>query len=386
VSDTASAPAAPTGTAGQPVLYGGQAVLEGVMMRGQESWAVAVRRPSDEIYVEEHGLRPLGARHKLFRLPFFRGVGVLADSMVIGVRALSISGNQALEEEDQMSDKGMTWSLVIGALFFSFIFILLPAFGTNFLSRHIPDNLLFNLVEGLARLAFFLGYIALISLLSDIRRVFEYHGAEHMAIHCHEAKLPLTVANVRRFPTLHVRCGTNFLLILFITMLVLFTAAFSIFERPPLLIRVVSHLLAVPVIVGIAYEGIRLGAGRERSRLVQAIMKPGLWLQMLTTKPPADDQIEVAVRALEHVLPEKERTLVPPLPSTVVVSLADASAGGDAGSGAGGVPAGRVPTGPAVEGEPARAGASAEATADAAGAGEPAGTTGTGTATPSGKG
>lgn len=331
MSDTAPAPAAPDaaggGLASQPVLYGGQAVLEGVMMRGQRSWAVAVRRPSDEIYVEEHDLRPLAARRKLFRLPFFRGMGVLADSLVIGVRALSISGNQALEEEDQMSDKGMTWSLVIGALFFSVVFILLPAAGTNFLSKHIPDNLLFNLLEGLARLGFFLGYIALISMLKDIRRVFEYHGAEHMAIHCHEAKLPLTVANVRRFPTLHVRCGTNFLLILFMTMLVVFTVAFSIFGRPPLLLRVTAHLLAVPVIVGIAYEGIRLGAGKERSRLVQAIMKPGLWLQMLTTKPPEDDQIEVAVRALEHVLPDGERAGIPVLPSAVVVSDGDQPAG-----------------------------------------------------------
>jgi uncharacterized protein YqhQ len=365
VSDTAPAPAAPDApagdaTSGQPVLYGGQAVLEGVMMRGQRSWAVAVRRPSEEIYVEEHDLSPLGARHKLFRLPFFRGMGVLADSMVIGVRALSISGNQALDEEDQMSDKGMTWSLVIGALFFSVVFILLPAAGTNFLSKHIPDNLLFNLLEGLARLGFFLGYIALISLLRDIRRVFEYHGAEHMAIHCHESKLPLTVENVRRFPTLHVRCGTNFLLILFMTMLVVFTIAFSIFGRPPLLIRVTAHLLAVPVIVGIAYEGIRLGAGRERSKVVQAIMRPGLWLQMLTTKPPVDDQIEVAVRALEHVLPETERARIPALPSTVVVRGADAEpAAGPAGASGADVPAAVPGPVPGAAADPQGAGAPA---------------------------
>src|SRR6266511_4409602 len=224
---------------GQPFYYGGQAVLEGVMMRGRDNWAVAVRRPQGEIYVEQRGLRPLG------------------------------------------------WSLAIGAAFFSLLFILVPATGTNWLSRRLPSNLAFNLVEGLVRLGFFLAYIALISQLKDIRRVFEYHGAEHKAIHCHEAKLPLTTDNVDRFPTLHVRCGTNFLLILFVVTLVLFTVGFSLAGRPPLFIRVPLQLVAVPVIVGIAYEGIRLGAGRERSALVGAIMQPGLWLQMLTTKPPS---------------------------------------------------------------------------------------------------
>ena len=303
-----------------PFYYGGQAVLEGVMMRGRENWAVAVRRPEGGIYVEQRGLRPLAARVPLFRLPFLRGIGVLADSLAIGMRALSISGNQALGEDEQLSDRQMGWSLAIGAVFFSLLFILIPATGTNWLSRHLPSNLAFNLVEGLVRLGFFLAYIALISQLKDIRRVFEYHGAEHKAIHCYEAKLPLSRDNVDRFPTLHVRCGTNFLLILFVVTLVLFTVGFSLAGRPPLLIRVPLQLVAVPVIVGIAYEGIRLGAGRERSALVRAIMKPGLWLQMLTTKPPSHDQIEVAIRALEHVLPEAERSKVTPLPSPVVLA------------------------------------------------------------------
>jgi uncharacterized protein YqhQ len=303
-----------------PFYYGGQAVLEGVMMRGRDNWAVAVRRPEGEIYVEQRGLRPLAARVPLFRLPFLRGIGVLADSLAIGMRALSISGNQALGEDEQLSDRQMGWSLAIGAVFFSLLFILIPATGTNWLSRHLPSNLAFNLVEGVVRLGFFLAYIALISQLKDIRRVFEYHGAEHKAIHCYEAKLPLSRDNVDRFSTLHVRCGTNFLLILFVVTLVLFTVGFSLAGRPPLLIRVPLQLVAVPVIVGIAYEGIRLGAGRERSALVRAIMKPGLWLQMLTTKPPSHDQIEVAIRALEHVLPEAERSKVPSLPSPMLLA------------------------------------------------------------------
>jgi len=303
-----------------PVLYGGQAVVEGVMMRGQRSWSVAVRRPSDEIYVETRQVSSLAARKRLFRLPFFRGVGVLADSMSIGVRALAISGHQSLGEDEQVSQKQMNWSLGIGAVVFSVLFILLPASGTNWLSSRIHSHFWFNLVEGLVRLAFFLGYILLISRVRDIRRVFEYHGAEHMTIHCYEAKLPITPANVARFPTLHVRCGTNFLLLLFATMLVVFTVVFSLISRPPLLIRVAMHLAAVPLIAGIAYEFIRLGAGREHSPLVRAIMKPGLWLQMITTKPPTEDQIEVAIRAFEYVLPEHERSIIGPLPTPLVLA------------------------------------------------------------------
>jgi uncharacterized protein YqhQ len=303
---------------GRPFYYGGQAVLEGVMMRGQDAWALAVRRPKGEIYLERHHLTPLAGRVRLFRLPFFRGVGVLVDSLAIGVRALAISGNQALDEDEQLSDRQMGWSLGIGALFFTLLFILAPAAGTNWLSRHLPNNLTFNLVEGLARLAFFLVYILVISMLRDIRRVFQYHGAEHKAIHCYEAGLPLAPANLDRFPTLHVRCGTNFLLILFVVTLILFTVLFSALGRPPLFVRVPLQILAVPVIVGIAYEGIRLGAGRERSALVRAMMKPGLWLQMLTTKPPSQDMLEVAIRALQQVLPPAERARVSPLPSRLV--------------------------------------------------------------------
>jgi uncharacterized protein YqhQ len=303
---------------GKPFYYGGQAVLEGVMMRGQEAWSLAVRRPSGDIYLERHRLRPLAARTRLFKLPFFRGIGVLVDSLAIGVRALAISGNQALDEDEQLTDRQMRWSLAIGAAFFTALFILAPAAGTNWLSHQLPNNLVFNLVEGLARLAFFLLYILAISMLRDIRRVFQYHGAEHMTIHCYEAGLPLEPDNVGRFPTLHVRCGTNFLLILFVVTLVLFTVLFSALGRPPLLVRVPLQILAVPVIVGIAYEGIRLGAGRERSALVRALMKPGLWLQMLTTKPPSRDMLEVAIRALEQVLPPAERARAAPLPSPLV--------------------------------------------------------------------
>jgi uncharacterized protein YqhQ len=335
----------------QPFYYGGQAVLEGVLMRGQEAWSLAVRRPKGEIYLEQHTLRPLSARVRLFKLPFFRGIGVLADSLAIGVKALAISGNQALEEEEQLTDRQMGWSLGIGAAFFTALFILAPAAGTNWLSAQLPNNLVFNLVEGVARLAFFLLYILAISMLRDIRRVFQYHGAEHKTIHCYEAGLPLEPGNVDRFPTLHVRCGTNFLLILFVVTLVLFTVLFSALGRPPLFVRVPLQILAVPVIVGIAYEGIRLGAGRERSSLVRALMKPGLWLQMLTTKPPSRDMIEVAIRALEQVLPPAERARVVPLPSPLVAG-SGAAVEDLAGPGAGAP----LAVEPAPEGPPAKGG------------------------------
>jgi uncharacterized protein YqhQ len=342
---------------GHPVHYGGQAVLEGVMMRGQDAWAVAVRRPGGDIYVERRELAPLSKRVRLFRLPFLRGVGVLVDSLAVGVRALAISGNQALGEEEQLTEKQMNWSLGLGATFFTVVFILLPALGTSWLSRRLPDDLVFNLVEGVVRLAFFLAYILLIGQFRDIRRVFQYHGAEHKAIHCYEADLPLEPEEVDRFPTLHVRCGTNFLLILFVVTLVLFTAAFSLLGRPPLLVRVPLQILAVPVIVGIAYEGIRLGAGRERSPLVRGIMKPGLWLQMLTTKPPSRDMIEVAIRALEQVLPAAERDRIAPLPSPLAMAGASVPPRAEPGEADGEVVAPEAGSGLARFSEPGRSGA-----------------------------
>ncbi len=326
------------------VLYGGQAVIEGVMMRGRDAWAVAVRRPDHGIYVEQHPLRPLAVRQPLFRLPLLRGIGVLADSLVLGVRALSIAGNQSVAEEERLTERQMGWTLATGAIFFSALFIALPAFGTGWLSNLVPNELLFNLINGLVRIAMFLGYIALISRLPEIRRTFEYHGAEHMSIHCHEAGRPLTQKNVGEYPTEHVRCGTNFLLLLFILMLVLFTAGYGIFGRPPLLARILIDVAAVPLIAGISYEFLRLGAGREHSRWVRPIMLPGLWLQKLTTKQPDEDQIEVAIRALQHVLPADERARVPDLPAPLEVvdqHPAPDAAGADAAAESGAVDPGR---------------------------------------------
>lgn len=296
-------------------FYGGQAVLEGVMMRGTDTWAIAVRRPTNEIYVECNPVKGLAARYPLFRKPLFRGVAALGEAMSIGVKALTISANQALEEEERLSAKQMGVSMGIAFAMFIGLFIVLPAIGLNFFGRGIERTITYNVVEGVVRIAIFLGYLVAISFVKEIRRVFMYHGAEHKTIAAYEAGEPvLEPRAVDRYSTLHVRCGTNFLIIvMLLTILV-----FSFFGRPVLWLRILERILAIPLIAGLSYEAIRLGASHGRNPVVRALMKPGLWLQMITTKQPTDDQIEVAIRAFEAVLPEAERARVAPLPSPTV--------------------------------------------------------------------
>jgi uncharacterized protein YqhQ len=296
-------------------FYGGQAVLEGVMMRGRDEWAIAVRRPSREIYVERNPVRGLAARYPAFRRPLLRGVAALAEAMSIGIRALTISANQALEEEEKLTSRQMAASMAVALALFTGLFIVLPAVGIGFFGRGIRRSITFNAVEGVIRVAIFVGYLVGISFVKEIRRVFMYHGAEHKTIAAYEAGEPvLDPRAVDRYSTLHVRCGTNFLIIvMLLTILV-----FSFFGRPALWLRIVERILAIPLIAGLSYEAIRLGARRGDNPVVRALMAPGLWLQKITTRPPTDDQIEVAIRAFEAVLPEAERGRIPPLPSPVV--------------------------------------------------------------------
>jgi uncharacterized protein YqhQ len=299
----------------QPHFYGGQAVLEGVMMRGKDTWAIAVRRPTAEIYVEENPVKGLAAKHPLFRKPLFRGVAALGEAMSIGVRALTISANQALEEEERLSSKQMALSMGIALVMFIGLFIILPAFGVNFFSKKIHGSLTYNLIEGLVRIAIFIGYLVGISFVGEIRRVFMYHGAEHKTIAAYEAGEPvLEPKAVDKYSTLHVRCGTNFLIIV----MLLTVFIFSFFGRPAIWLRIVERIVAIPLIAGISYEALRLGANRGKNPIVHALMVPGLWLQKITTRPPTDDQIEVAIRAFEAVLPQEERVKVPALPSPTV--------------------------------------------------------------------
>jgi uncharacterized protein YqhQ len=284
---------------------GGQAVLEGVMMRGPSSWSVACRRPDSSIAVERHALPTLAQRHPFLKWPLLRGCLVLGESLAIGIKALMISANQALsEEEEQLSDKQLGWTLTIAMVLFSAIFIALPVFSTKLLGSvfDLPDKsaLGFNLIEGAIRLSLFVGYLLFIGQFKDVRRVFQYHGAEHKTIYAYENGDPLEPEMIdRKYSTLHVRCGTNFLfIVLFLTIIAHFVLDLFVHG---LLLRVIIRILAIPILAGISYEAIKLASKKEDSLAFKISMLPGLALQKITTKPPSLDQIEVAIEAMKAV-------------------------------------------------------------------------------------
>jgi uncharacterized protein YqhQ len=277
--------------------YGGQAVLEGVMMRGRDQWAIAVRRPAGDLHLEGHEIDSIAKRFRALRWPGLRGVIALGQALAIGVRALTISANQSAEEQEKLTPRQMAFSLVIAMVIFIGVFVVVPAVVSNLARNQVGSGVLLNIAEGLFRVLLFLGYLWLISRMKEIRRVFEYHGAEHKTIAAYENSAPLEPGSVDRFSTLHVRCGTNFLLIVMI--LTIFVYAF--FGTPALPWRIGSRLLAIPIIAGLAFELLRLGARFHGTPIMRALMAPGLWLQKITTKPPAPDQIEVAIAAFEEV-------------------------------------------------------------------------------------
>ena len=286
-------------SARQNHFYGGQALIEGVMMRGRDYWAVAVRRPDQEIHIESHDVGSITKRYPFLAKPGLRGVMALGQALSIGFRALGISAHQAAPEEERLSKGQMTLSMVLALLVFVGLFIVLPAVGFGFAERRfLPSGLLANVLEGIARVLIFLGYLLLIGRMSEVRRVFQYHGAEHKTIAAYENGAPLEPGDVDRFSTLHVRCGTNFLLII----MVLTILVFAMFGSPGLFWRVMSRVIAVPIIAAVAYEALRLGARYPRSPVMRALMAPGLWLQKITTKPPVPDQIEVAIASFNEVL------------------------------------------------------------------------------------
>lgn len=274
-----------------PHYYGGQAVVEGVMMRGARTWAVAVRRPSGEIYLERHPVSDFPERRPLFKKPMFRGMFALVDAMTIGTRALTISANQSVPEEEQLSGKAMGGSLVVALLLFIGVFVVLPNLGLAALQRPLGSGLLYHLVEGVVRMGIFLLYLSAISLVADIRRVFQYHGAEHKTIAAWEHDEVLEPDTVQKYSTLHVRCGTNFLLMVMLIAIVVYSLAGEVVPAPEgaawyvvLLYHVLLRVILLPVVAGLAYEGLRVGAGKD-NWFVNGLMKPGLWLQMITTKP-----------------------------------------------------------------------------------------------------
>ncbi|MGQ9572184.1 MAG: DUF1385 domain-containing protein [Dehalococcoidia bacterium] len=278
--------------------YGGQAVMEGVMMRGRRLMAVAVRRPEGDIALRRESLGGLYTG-PVSRIPFLRGIIVLWETLALGTRALLFSSNVALGEEEKEIGRPVLWGTVILALAFVIVIIFVgPVLAMGRLEDAIDNERLAALAEGLIRLGVLLAYIGLIGLLPDIRRVFAYHGAEHKAINALEDGAPLEVESVRRYSTAHPRCGTSFLLVVVIISVVLFVAV----GTPPLWQRLLSRVALVPVIAAISYEVIRLMGALEGNRLMRALFQPNLWLQSLTTREPDDAQVEVAICALREVL------------------------------------------------------------------------------------
>jgi uncharacterized protein YqhQ len=306
--------------AGRDAPLGGQAVLEGVMMRGVSHWAVAVRKPTSE-QLAEGGITPregaLGEievtrfpldsvtrRHRLLRLPIVRGVVALGSSLAIGFRALEVSANAQLPPDEEAAEpqeipRGMWAGTVIVALVLAIVlFFLVPVGITSLIKGELGSSVLFWLVEGIVRTAIFLGYMLLLSRVRDLRRVFEYHGAEHKTISCFEAGLPLTPANAQRFSRLHPRCGTSFLLVVMIVAIFVFAPI----GLPAWYWLVLTRIVGVPLIAGISFELIKF-AGRNRTRRwVRALMWPGMKLQLLTTREPDHDQLAVAIASLQSVL------------------------------------------------------------------------------------
>ena len=287
--------------------YGGQALIEGVLMRGRDAIAVAFRHPDGHIVWASEPLTSGPHGWRLAKAPFVRGLIVLYETLVVGTRWLIRSANiQASAEGVELGKGSVALMLGLTLVLGVGVFFLLPLFIASVTTSGVQADWPQHVVEGLVRVAIFLGYLALISRMPDIRRVFEYHGAEHMTIHALEAGNPLTTENVRRYPTAHPRCGTEFLVVV----IILSIFAFSLVGRQSIEIMVVSRLLLIPIIAGIGYEILRFGAKHRENPIVKAIMAPGILVQMITTKQPSDDQIEVAIVSMEQAL-EADGEIVP---------------------------------------------------------------------------
>jgi len=285
--------------------YGGQAVIEGVMMRGRKHMAIAVRKRPDEIVIEERELHNLQESFPFLKWPLLRGTVDLIDALIIGVKSLTYSANQVVEGEgtgETISPLEMTLSVVVAMVLGIGIFFLLPVGMAFMLERYVPNHNLQNLLEGLFRISLFLAYVWAISRLQDIQRVFQYHGAEHKVIFTYEKGEELTPENARKHSTLHPRCGTNFLLVVMIISILVFSLLGEMGIWP----RLISRVVLLPVIAGLAYEYIKLAGKYSQHSLIRIINTPGLWLQKLTTREPDDHQLEVAILALARIIKIEE--------------------------------------------------------------------------------
>jgi uncharacterized protein YqhQ len=298
---------------------GGQAVLEGVMMRGVSTWAVAVRNPEGQVELSSEPLVPWAKRHRLWRVPVIRGIVALGESLKIGFRALAISANAQMEEDEEGEKEeigGWVWGLtiVLSMALAIGLFFVVPVGLTSLIKDQLGSPLLFWLIEGVLRTAIFIAYIAAISRLPDLRRVFEYHGAEHKTISCYEAEDELVPARAKLYSRLHPRCGTSFLLIV----MVLAIFVFAPIGLPAWYWLLASRILGIPLIAGLSYEVIKWAGRNRRKRWVRAVMWPGLMLQNLTTREPDEEQLAVAIAALEKVLSEEDPTAAGDSPIEIV--------------------------------------------------------------------
>ena len=295
------------------INVGGQAVIEGVMMRAPRTMTVAVRVPSGEILLKKDALKLMADKWKFMKWPIIRGTIALFSSLALGLQALNFSANCAMEDTKTeaggkkktkpMTDLAVGATMVLSLGLGLALFFYLPLFITQGLKNVMPvtqsSSLMFNLVDGIIRITLFLLYIFAISRMKDIRRVFEYHGAEHKAIYAYESGDALTVDNARKYSTLHPRCGTSFLLIVMVFSILIFS---FVPKSAPFYMKALSRVVLIPVIAGLSYEFIRFSSRAKDNAVVRALVAPGLWLQRLTTREPSDDQLEVAVRALTEAL------------------------------------------------------------------------------------
>jgi uncharacterized protein YqhQ len=299
---------APKAASPRTHLYGGQAVVEGVMMRGAGFWAIAVRRPDTTIHVESHEIDSVVLRFPLLGKPFFRGIIVLGQSLAIGMRALMISANQSLEEEERLTPRQVILSIVLALALFIGIFIIGPTtLFAWFENRTGSAGVITLMGEGVFRVALFVAYLWLIGRTRDIHRVFEYHGAEHKTIAAFEHGEELQPELIDRYPKEHVRCGTNFLIIVMIITIFVFT----LFGTPALVWRIVSRVIAIPIIAALSYEALRFGAKHPESLLMRSLMKPGIWLQRITTQQPDRSQIEIAITSFRELLRREAEATAP---------------------------------------------------------------------------
>jgi len=288
--------------------YGGQAVIEGVMIRGRTAVVTAVRRPGGDITVNSRPV-PSISQSRARHLPLVRGVVILIEAMVLGINSLLYSANIAMEEEqEEISNKALWGMVASGVVLVIALFFLAPLFLTKLASTLIPNAISFMVVEGVVRLAIFIAYLKIISLMPDIKRVFTYHGAEHKTVNAYEAGVPMEVESIRAYGTAHVRCGTSFLFLVLIVAIVVF----SFVGRQTLWLMVISRVVLIPVIMGLGYEVIYFGARHTSNRLVRIILAPGLWLQSLTTGEPDDRQIEVAIAAMNKAVEIDRAEEAPP--------------------------------------------------------------------------